>query len=147
VRRLLTSMQRKGGERTRAKMAGKRVLIWSGEHGCYWRPDRCGYTRRTDDAGIYEFHDAWAATSHCGPEKRIAFVVVAPQPASDRVPALEAEVARLREALEDVAEHLAISLDRLGCCGEGDGKDRKADNDSWGGVSALNRAKEALNDR
>ena len=69
-----------------------------------------------------------------------------PDDATERA-RLERENARLREALEDVAEHLAISLDRLGCCGEGDGKDRKADNDSWGGVSALNRAKEAINDR
>lgn len=60
---------------------------------------------------------------------------------------LEDENKRLREALEDVAEHLEVSLDRLGVCGNGDGKDRKADEDSWGGSASLIRAKEALNAR
>lgn len=78
MRRKLVSMQRKGGERTRAKMAGKQVWIWSAEHCAWWRPERCGYTVHRDVAGVYLFEDAWNATHHCGPEKRIEFVEATP---------------------------------------------------------------------
>ncbi len=77
IRRHLAAMQRKGGERTRAKLAGKIVRIWSREHGAWWRAERCGYTVHAEAAGLYAFADAWAAASHCGPEKRIVFEVVA----------------------------------------------------------------------
>jgi len=70
-------MQRKGGERTRAKLAGKTVRIWSAEHRAWWRPNLCGYTVHAEVAGRYSFEEAWAATNHCGPEKRIVFEVVA----------------------------------------------------------------------
>ena len=75
VRRRLVNMQRKGGERTRAKLAGKQVRIWSAEHGAFWRENRCGYTIYRELAGVYLFEDAWLATNHCGPEKRISFEV------------------------------------------------------------------------
>jgi hypothetical protein len=74
--RWLTSIQRKGGERTRAKLAGKKVRIWSAEHRAWWRPEFCGYTVHVEAAGIYEFEDAYDATGHCGPEKQIRFEVV-----------------------------------------------------------------------
>lgn len=76
IRRHLTAMQRKGGERTRAKLAGKQVRIWSAEHRAWWRAERSGYTIHAEAAGLYPFEEAWAATSHCGPEKRIVFEVV-----------------------------------------------------------------------
>lgn len=41
--------------------------------GWYWRKDRAGYTDCKCSAGIYEFGDAWNASSHCGPEKRIVY--------------------------------------------------------------------------
>lgn len=33
-------------------------LIWSIEHGAWWRPDRCGYTVRLHEAGRYSVDDA-----------------------------------------------------------------------------------------
>lgn len=76
IRRLLTSCKRAGGERTRAKLQGKRVLIWSGEHRLWWRADRSGYTVHRAAAGIYAFEDAWRASQHCCPRKQIAYEVV-----------------------------------------------------------------------
>lgn len=47
------------------------VYIWSGEHGCYWRPNAHGYTSRIGQAGVYPRELAERLTHHCGPEKRI----------------------------------------------------------------------------
>lgn len=79
MRRFLTSMRRKGGERTKAKFAGRQVRIWSGEWRAWWRPNSCGYTDDVAQAGVYSFEDAWATSSHCGPEKRIVYEIVGPQ--------------------------------------------------------------------
>lgn len=50
--------------------------IWSGEHCGYWRPDGHGYSRSALSAGIYTFWAAYANTSHCGPEKEIAYEIL-----------------------------------------------------------------------
>lgn len=75
MRRLLISMKRKSGERTRAKFTGQAVRIWSGEHRAWWRPNRQGYTTWFQCAGVYEFEDAWHASAHCGPEKKITYEI------------------------------------------------------------------------
>jgi hypothetical protein len=49
------------------------VLIYSGEHRAYWRPDGAGYTTDRDSAGRWWLEDAVRHTSHCGPEKKIEF--------------------------------------------------------------------------
>ena len=33
-------------------------LVWSHEHSAWWGPDRCGYVRRIEDAGIYSRAEA-----------------------------------------------------------------------------------------
>jgi hypothetical protein len=49
------------------------------------------------------------------------------------------------ELIETFCENLALQLDKKGCCGEGDGKDRKADADDNGGREILHKAKQFLN--
>ena len=45
----------------------------------------------------------------------------------------------LLEALEETSEALEFALGRLGCCGNGDGKDHKADADDYGGMALLGK--------
>lgn len=51
----------------------KKVLIYSGQWGSYWRSNSAGYTSNTNEAGVYTAKDAWDNVSHCGPEKLIDF--------------------------------------------------------------------------
>jgi len=62
--------------RARERWIGRRVLIWSGEHQAWGRPECCGYTTHREAAGIYLFEDAFDATIGCGPEKKIEYVSV-----------------------------------------------------------------------
>jgi len=56
----------------------------------------------------------------------------------------DSHIPEMLELIQDLSENLALQLGRLGCCGEGDGKDRRADNDSFGGSDILNRVNEFL---
>lgn len=60
------------------RLAGD-VMIWSAEHGAWWRPWASGYTNQSEDAGRWSFSDAFDMVAHCGPEKRI-FLELAPAP-------------------------------------------------------------------
>ena len=60
---------REAGEALQA--TADEVVIWSGEHGAFWRADGKGYTDDHTQAGIYTRADAESRTSHCGPEKQI----------------------------------------------------------------------------
>ena len=77
LRHTLMAMKRKGGERTRAKLEGKMVRVWSGQWRAWWRPGAAGYTSDCSAAGVYPFADAWAHTRHCDRDKLIVFEVVA----------------------------------------------------------------------
>lgn len=48
------------------------------------------------------------------------------------------------EIIEELCENLSLQLNMRGCCGEGDGKDRKADADDYGGVGLLHRTKQFI---
>lgn len=50
------------------------VHIWSAQHGMWWATDGAGYASDQRHAGTFTMQDAWARTSHCGPEKRIVYV-------------------------------------------------------------------------
>lgn len=52
----------------------KRVRIYSAEHGYYWRGEGRGYTPCAAESNVVDIHDAFNATKHCGPEKRIQFM-------------------------------------------------------------------------
>lgn len=51
----------------------KRVRIYSGQWGAFWRENRSGYTFKKEEAGVYSIEDAFDATCHCGPEKFIKY--------------------------------------------------------------------------
>ncbi|CDO35795.1 hypothetical protein [Novosphingobium sp. KN65.2] len=70
-RRLPKRLSRLLTEHTSVENRSDLVLIWSGEHHAYWRPEASGYTSRATKAGIYTREVAISLTSHCGPEKRI----------------------------------------------------------------------------
>jgi hypothetical protein len=65
-------------ETARARWAGKIVLIYSREHGAFWRHNRSGYTIYTDAAGRYDFAEAFDSTKHCDRSKGLAFYEVQP---------------------------------------------------------------------
>ena len=53
-----------------------KVLIWTDEHGAYWRENGGGYTWDKFEAGIYEIKDAYRRTKHCSEDKLIKFLSV-----------------------------------------------------------------------
>lgn len=57
----------------RKQWVGRKVYIYSNEHEAYWRANGQGYTLNEEDAGEYQFEDAYDRTKHCGAEKRITF--------------------------------------------------------------------------
>lgn len=61
------------------------------------------------------------------------------KPAPDIIPPQ-----KVAEVIEDLAEALELSLARLSVCGLGDGKDRKADADSFGGTGVLGVARDII---
>lgn len=67
----------------------------------------------------------------------------------DALQSSQSEADKLREALQDCAEHLELALARLGCPVHGNdgGGDGKHDADSFGGCGALERARAALGAR
>jgi hypothetical protein len=66
--------------RARAAWCDRHVLIWSNEHGAYWRPSAQGYTDDVNQAWVLPFPDAFEEVKHCGPEKRIEFVATGAHP-------------------------------------------------------------------
>jgi hypothetical protein len=63
--------------RGRNLWVGRQVMIYSGEHGAWWRPNAEGYTDVRTQAWVVDFGEAYEATKTCGPEKRIKFQALA----------------------------------------------------------------------
>lgn len=59
--------------------SGAKVLIYSHEYHAWYRAGASGYAIQRDEAGVFEFEDAFARTHHCGPEKGIEYEVLAPE--------------------------------------------------------------------
>lgn len=57
----------------------RNVLIWSGEHRAWWRPNAEGYTVGSSQAWIIDFPTAYDYTKRCGSEKKISFCALALQ--------------------------------------------------------------------
>ena len=60
----------------KAKLAGRKVYIWSGRHQAWWAPEGHGYVRPRDRAGVFDFEDAWRRSSHASPENQVAYEFV-----------------------------------------------------------------------
>jgi hypothetical protein len=69
---------------TREWWNGRKVRIWSAEHCAWWRPEGHGYTADDEQAWVLDFTDAYEATKHCGPEKRICFYAAETLPQNAR---------------------------------------------------------------
>ncbi len=52
------------------------VLIWNNRYEAYWRPNGCGYTKDSAQAGIFGFTAAYAATMHVDKTHRIELVTI-----------------------------------------------------------------------
>lgn len=73
---------------TRAEqLAGRNVYIVSNDGApCYWKPNKSGYSGCIRKAGVYKFEEAYEATNHCGPEKRVGY---SPAPMLTEIEALD----------------------------------------------------------
>lgn len=60
--------------------ARQNVKIWSEEHRAWWRDGGAGYTDDISQAWVLDFPTAYDETKHCGPEKKINYVVVPRMP-------------------------------------------------------------------
>jgi hypothetical protein len=73
----LEQIKKGSAPRKQERFLGRPVRIWSGDRSAWWRPHARGYTCDPRQAGLYDFEDAYQSLSHCGPEKRIAFILAA----------------------------------------------------------------------
>lgn len=62
--------------RTREEALESGWLVWSNEHGAWWRADRSGYTGSITEAGRYTFDEA---VRSMGPKVRPEAMVPSPE--------------------------------------------------------------------
>ena len=95
-------------------MGNPMCRIYSAQWGYYWRPKACGYGAK-EEAGLYEFQDAYMTTKHCGPEKKIWYEFVE----NDEVKANEQAIRSAIDAIQEMhkqydALNQVLSLDHSG---------------------------------
>lgn len=96
----------------RRAWSGRKVRIYSTEHGAYWRANGAGYSDTEAEAGIYDFEEAFNRTRHCDPSKGIQFywvkgAAVSPQAQRSASDTLSVELGALcRPVSEQLSGHL-----------------------------------------
>lgn len=78
------------------------VMIYSNEHGAWWRPNYCGYTQYKDKAGIFELEDALKRYPHMTYNNNSDdyFVEVSFAYIADQIEELESRIDKLKSLLE-----------------------------------------------
>jgi hypothetical protein len=99
----------------REGLASDRVLIWSGEHHAYWRPNSAGYTFDGLAAGLYAREEAERIIRGCDAEKRVSIREIDPAwpivAALNRHRTASLEAERSRASADAVKAHHWRSLD------------------------------------
>jgi len=72
----------------------QKVRIYSGQWKAFWRVSGQGYTENQEESDILDMDVAIAQTRHCGPEKKIQYVV-ANTPAIVQLSSFRSEVERI----------------------------------------------------
>lgn len=60
------------------------MKIWSIEHNAYWKPNRCGYTKKIEEAGDYPLTEALSICANAGTTNGIPNEAVYPDEWAER---------------------------------------------------------------
>ncbi|MHB9879143.1 hypothetical protein ACSMXM_05715 [Pacificimonas sp. ICDLI1SI03] len=82
------------------------VLIWSGEHHAYWRPNSAGYCTDGLGAGLYSRAEAERIVRGCDAEKKVQIREIPTD-----APIIRDLLAKLETARDDAIEAVAIKVD------------------------------------
>ena len=103
----------------------KLVLIYSNEHGAWWRSNYCGYTKDITKAGIFEYEDALKHYPRMSYDKDNDdyFINVTQEMIRDSYDAIASEVCKLQDKLL----YLTTLLNTISNCDIGQEEERTND--------------------